>query len=129
MGKRKRNRKSPATCQQQIRAADRTRNWKRNPIVISVLVMFVVAIVALLTFGSSPNRSSSDDSSTSFSLLKDAPAEQAQKPPSTGHGPSIHFPEPEFDFGSIPEGAKVSHTFVVQNTGDEPLKLIRAKGG
>lgn len=54
--------------------------------------------------------------------------EQAQTPVSSGHGPSIHFPEPDFDFGSISQGDKVSHTFVVQNTGDEPLKLIRAKG-
>jgi len=42
-------------------------------------------------------------------------------------GPSIHFPEPSYDFGVIEEGVKVSHTFIVQNTGDLPLKLIRAK--
>ncbi len=43
-------------------------------------------------------------------------------------GPVIYFPEPEFDFGNISQGDKVSHVFVVQNKGDEPLKLIKAKG-
>jgi len=43
-------------------------------------------------------------------------------------GPSIHFLEQSHDFGTIAEGVKVSHTFIVQNTGDQPLKLIRAKG-
>ncbi len=42
--------------------------------------------------------------------------------------PSIHFPETSYDFGTISQGAKFSHTFVVKNIGDEPLKLIRAKG-
>ena len=43
-------------------------------------------------------------------------------------GPSIHYPEPSHDFGTIAERVTVSHTFIVQNTGDQPLKLIRAKG-
>lgn len=42
-------------------------------------------------------------------------------------GPSIYFPEPSHDFGTISQGTKVAHTFVVKNTGSEPLKLIRAK--
>ena len=45
-----------------------------------------------------------------------------------GHGPSIQFLESEFDFGAVSQGEKVSHTFIFKNTGDEPLKLIRAKG-
>ncbi len=45
-----------------------------------------------------------------------------------GHGPSIQFLETEYDFGSVSQGEKVSHTFIVKNTGDEPLKIIRAKG-
>ena len=42
-------------------------------------------------------------------------------------GPSISFPESAFDFGTIPQGTKVSHTFAVRNTGNKPLKIIRAK--
>lgn len=47
---------------------------------------------------------------------------------SDGKAPQISFPEREFDFGTISQQSRVSHTFVVQNTGDAPLKLISAKG-
>ena len=43
--------------------------------------------------------------------------------------PKIFFPETSHDFGSVAQGSKVSHTFVVRNTGDAPLKLIKAKAG
>jgi len=46
----------------------------------------------------------------------------------TSGGPVIHFPDPSHDFGTISQGDKVTHTFVVQNRGDKPLKLIKAKG-
>ena len=42
--------------------------------------------------------------------------------------PQISFPETEHNFGTIAQGAKVSHKFVVRNTGDAPLRLIRAQG-
>lgn len=45
-----------------------------------------------------------------------------------GKMPKITFPETEFDFGTISQQTKVSHTFRVKNTGDAPLTLIRAKG-
>jgi hypothetical protein len=43
-------------------------------------------------------------------------------------GPIISFPERSFDFGTITQGTKVSHTFVVRNIGDAPLRLIKAAG-
>ncbi len=43
-------------------------------------------------------------------------------------GPSIQFPEPTYDFGTINQGDKTTHTFVIRNIGDEPLKIIKAKG-
>jgi hypothetical protein len=58
----------------------------------------------------------------------EAPAEQPTVATSANHGPSIHFPEPSHDFGTVSQGDRVSHTFVVLNRGDEPLKLLRAKG-
>lgn len=42
--------------------------------------------------------------------------------------PQISFPEAVHDFGTITQGSKVSHKFVVRNTGDAPLRLIRAQG-
>jgi TolA-binding protein len=41
---------------------------------------------------------------------------------------SIEFAEKEFDFGTMKEGDKVEHTFVFTNTGDQPLKIDRARG-
>ncbi len=43
-------------------------------------------------------------------------------------GPKIFFPETSFDFGTVSQDSKVTHTFIVRNTGDAPLKLIKAKG-
>ncbi|GEM_PF-1325817 len=42
--------------------------------------------------------------------------------------PKIMFFEKSFDFGNVSQGEKVSHKFIIQNTGNAPLKLIRAKG-
>lgn len=128
MAKRKSNKKSRATRQKETRVAVRTRNRKRNLILTSALAAFIVVIIGFVVLGTDSSSNSSTTSSTAVSLGEETRVEQAVPPVSTGHGPSIHFPEPEFDFGSIAQGQKVSHTFAVQNTGDEPLKLIRAKG-
>lgn len=45
-----------------------------------------------------------------------------------GRGPKISFSEYEYDFGKIPQQSKVSHTFVVKNTGDAPLQISSARG-
>ncbi|MFQ6007418.1 MAG: hypothetical protein ACE5K8_00550 [Candidatus Zixiibacteriota bacterium] len=47
----------------------------------------------------------------------------------TSKAPKAFFPETSYDFGVIAQGSKVSHTFVVRNIGDAPLKLINAKAG
>jgi hypothetical protein len=47
---------------------------------------------------------------------------------SVSSSPKISFPETEYNFGTIAQGSKVSHTFVVRNVGDAPLRLIKAAG-
>lgn len=126
MAKNRRDKKTRAARRNVARVLPTARN--RNIVLISVLGVFVVAIIAVLILGSDSTSRSSRDSGSSVNSSEIARAEQAQAPASAGHGPSIQFPESEFDFGSIAQGAKVSHTFVVQNKGDEPLKLIRAHG-
>lgn len=37
--------------------------------------------------------------------------------------PRIATDKPLFDFGSIPQGKKLTHTFVIRNTGDAPLTI------
>lgn len=39
----------------------------------------------------------------------------------------IEFAEPVFEFGQVKEGAKVSHTFTLKNTGDAPLIIADVK--
>ena len=55
------------------------------------------------------------------------PAAQTAEVP-TGPTTEMTFQETEFDFGTITEGDKVSHTYTFKNTGNEPLILSNAKG-
>lgn len=52
-------------------------------------------------------------------------AQQADVP--TGPTTVMAFEETTFDFGTITEGEQVSHTYVLKNTGNEPLILSDAK--
>ena len=46
----------------------------------------------------------------------------------TGPTTVMEFAATEFDFGTVDEGEKVSHTFSFKNTGNEPLIISNAKG-
>lgn len=48
--------------------------------------------------------------------------------PAVPNIPQITIPENSFDFGSVPQGSKLTHKFVIKNTGEAPLQLISAKG-
>ncbi len=87
-----------------------------------------MAVAALLLIGNDSDTPSSRSTLTKSNQTTNVLANDKQTTASGSHGPSIHFPEPSYDFGTIAQGDKVSHTFVVQNKGDEPLKLIRAQG-
>lgn len=52
---------------------------------------------------------------------------QAQKKPVIG--PKIFMPEKEWDFGYIPQNAVVSHFFLIKNTGDDTLQIIKVRPG
>ena len=43
-------------------------------------------------------------------------------------GPAIAFEEKLFDFGVIAQGDTVEHTFVFENVGTAPLKILNARG-
>ena len=36
---------------------------------------------------------------------------------------------PEFRFESVPEGAKVTHAYILHNRGSAPLKVLKVKTG
>jgi len=52
----------------------------------------------------------------------------AQPAAPTGPTTVMSFDATEFDFGTVDEGEKVSHSYTFKNTGDEPLILSNAKG-
>jgi copper(I)-binding protein len=37
--------------------------------------------------------------------------------------------EPDFSFGTVPEGTKVTHTFVIRNKGDAKLFISKVETG
>jgi hypothetical protein len=104
-------------------------------IVISLFILLLaVAVLWHPSYSGSPiedNKPSTTQSgleeSSDAVIIAQAEGEQDQ-PQSSEGGPQIFYPETEFDFGNISQGAKVSHKFVVKNVGDAPLKLIKAKG-
>ncbi len=49
-------------------------------------------------------------------------------PVPTGPTTTMEFAETTFDFGTVQDGEKVSHTYSFKNTGSEPLVLSDAKG-
>ncbi len=53
---------------------------------------------------------------------------QAAEGPSVP-APKAVFPEKQFEFPSVLEGAEVRHDFVVQNSGSETLKILTVKTG
>jgi hypothetical protein len=101
---------------------------KRNAVwSIIGLVVIAAVVVAWVIFR---NTSSSMPESMSASQSRTgvpASALDSMGDPAPD-GPRIHFVEPDFDFGPIAQDSKVSHTFVVQNIGTAPLRLIKAKG-
>lgn len=56
-----------------------------------------------------------------------APVNAAPAAPS-GPTTAMTFAETEYDFGTVTEGEKVTHTYKFTNTGDEPLILSNARG-
>jgi len=47
----------------------------------------------------------------------------------SGPAPQIACEAPEHDFGTVSQGAEVTHTFAIKNTGAGVLKIERARGG
>ena len=108
-------------------------------LLIGALLVIVVAISARATVGNaSPNgpRLVAADQSPAPTPVVQPAAKPTTTPiakvgaDTTGMsgGPRISFSEKSFDFGTIAQGSKVSHTFVVRNDGKAPLRLIKAAG-
>ncbi len=95
-----------------------------NP-TLAILTVIIVLCSAFCP-GGNDARAQSDAADQSRSTAA-APGDESAGIPVSG-SPKIFFPDTVFDFGTLEQNASVSHTFVVKNTGNAPLKLIKAKG-
>jgi len=48
---------------------------------------------------------------------------------SASAAPRLTLPESTFNFGFVPQNAKISHGFWLQSTGDDTLKIIKVVPG
>ncbi len=101
--------------------------------VVSVGII-LVALAAVGFWGSAKNSAPTSKGSlqaaeTSNETIGGSTSETPSATADTvgGGTPKIFFPETSHDFGNIEQGSKVSHKFIVQNIGDAPLQLIKAK--
>ena len=102
--------------------------FKRYAILsISVLVV-AIAVVSTWAIFMNSSQDSSKSALINKSPTKVPPANLGSNSTNISGGPQISFPEKSYNFGKVAQGSKPSHTFVVRNTGDAPLKLIRAAG-
>ena len=128
MGKKNRKKRTGKTRPNEVQVPAGNHSRSRSGILVSVSGVVLVTVAALLFLGNDSDTAPSRQTITASNQTTNVLADDKQTTASGSHGPSIHFPEPSYDFGTISQGDKVSHTFVVQNKGDEPLKLIRAQG-
>jgi len=107
-------------------AADQSENRLR-PLLPAASLM-IMALAALLWLSCSSEKQTATDKPSEVAQSADQNVAKVPPPEHYTGGPSIYFPEPTHDFGHIDQGDKVTYDFVVQNYGDQPLKLIKAKG-
>jgi hypothetical protein len=93
----------------------------------AIITMAVIILALAVWLGLHPSGVSSGIESSGAAQPGRVDAEKDQSSGAVAGGPSIYISEPSYDFGAITQGAVVSHTFTVKNTGNEPLKLIKAK--
>jgi PBP1b-binding outer membrane lipoprotein LpoB len=102
-------------------------NASSKMITATLTALALVFALALLFSGCSSDESSGESNTETRQVSAGTIAEQ-QPESSDGPSPTISFVETTHDFGMISQGVKATHTFIVRNTGDAPLRLISAKG-
>jgi hypothetical protein len=128
------SRKNKRNVNSQSRALEKTKSFIQKAVGIRFvsslkLVLAITTIMIMIWlgfhFGSNdyPARSGQLDQSRSTVVAfsdenTDQPAMENAK---------IFFPETTYDFGTVAQNSSVSHTFVVKNTGEAPLELIKVK--
>ena len=95
----------------------------------------ILSIVAMLSFASCKNDANTATDTTAVPATTAAtttttidPANPSEPEVPVGPTTTVNFPELEYDFGTVMEGEKVSHSYKFTNTGTEPLIISNAKG-
>jgi hypothetical protein len=47
----------------------------------------------------------------------------------SGGAPAIYLPQPRHEFAPVPEGAEVSHDFIIRNRGGADLEILKVDTG
>jgi len=104
-------------------------NLKRYGIWATGGLVAVVVVVVAWTFLKNTSPSTSGTISVG-QVRAEVPADSSKTTISDSAfgSPQINFLETEYDFGTVAQGSKPSHTFVVRNVGNAPLRLIKAEG-
>jgi len=91
-----------------------------------------VAVLALLASCQTANKDVREDARNAVEQgaqpATNAPTTAVQPNVPAGPTTTVNWNEMEFDFGTVAEGEKVSHTYTFTNTGSEPLVFSDAKG-
>lgn len=104
---------------------------RRRPVTkpaLALLAVVVVAVAAWMALSSRADKSWSPSSTAELFPPTATASDDTQIGDQATAAPKIVFPETSYDFGTIIQGANVSHTFVVRNAGDAPLTLLDVGG-
>lgn len=58
-----------------------------------------------------------------------AKAQQGATPAVTANQPRLEVPEVSFNFGYVPQGSSLSHTFWLRNVGGDTLRITDVRPG
>ena len=128
MSKKKHNSQENGSHEQEVKLGTVGRHKRRSRTLAPAVGVVIIAVAASIWFNCNDGADTATDEPSKVAQSGGETANDNPPPEHYTGGPSIYFPTPSHDFGNIDQGDKVSHTFIVQNYGDKPLKLIKAKG-
>lgn len=93
----------------------------------ALIAVFAIGMISACGGGDKDVR---EEAAQSLTEANDATVQPAVNAAAEPVGPTtvITFEETEFDFGTVTEGEKVSHTFKFTNTGENDLIVTNARG-
>jgi hypothetical protein len=100
---------------------------------LSVIVIGVAVVGAwILVRNESPKTVASTPASqppTTFPIKTPETISPKPVPSPVIATPQLGIPEPEFDFGFVPQNSKISHVFWLYSTGTDTLKILQVSPG